>query len=142
MFQKIKNTGIELTQKFDEIPAESNKPKIISLAWIELNLSAVTSMITIKEKYVRNPSPLPPLPKICCSIGADVIVNTKSICATIKIEIIYKILISIFLNSVFLTSATCGIKYAAKQNNTITFGTTNESKFTQGVKIKVTITPK
>ena len=97
----------------------------------------MTTVNTDREKTVISPNPLPVLPKICCSIGAELkIITTKLWIKRIKLSKprIFKYLL---LKIISLFKNITGNKNKVKENITINFGIIIASLLKNGVRISV-----
>ena len=89
--------------------------------------------ITIAEKKVINPSPLPVLPKMSCSIGEVLLIKIKVPSINNVSTSIAKVLLSRLVNKTVIFFKIIGSKNKARQKRIMTLGTINESLFKPGV---------
>ena len=96
--------------------------------------------ITIAERNIIKPKPLPILPKINWSIGEVLLNRIKLPSINKSSAIATKILLYRLAKITFIFLKVIGIKNNAKQKAIIAFGTINESLFKPGVMAKVIAT--
>jgi hypothetical protein len=91
------------------------------------------SRITMNEKKVITPSPLPILPKMSCSIGEVLLIKIKIPSINNAITSIAKVLLNRLVNKKLVFFKIIGSNNKARQKRIMTFGTINESLFKPGV---------